>query len=305
VDVSLPDLAGLFERAARVERAALERGILEPIATRVHVRPRDGVRWQVRVAPPLGRRASTAPRRADPFDPPDPDLLIGEAGPAHLAVLNRFPVLSRHVLLVTRTPVPQEALLDEADWAVLLAALREGDALGFYNGGTGAGASQGHKHLQVVPLPLAPGEPAFPLVDLVGAIASERPVRPPWPFPAAAARLPDADPEAARDLYLDLLGAVGLLAGRSPGVVRPAPYNLLVARGRAWVVPRRAEGLAGISVNSLGFAGSLLVRDEAGLARVDEAGPAAILAAVAGLPGGGGAPGKGPRSKPTRRAASS
>ncbi len=46
-------------------------------------------------------------------------------------------------------------------------------------------------------------------------------------------------------------------------------------------MPRAREHFDSISVNALGFAGSLFVRDEAQLAAVKRAGPMAVLRAVA------------------------
>jgi ATP adenylyltransferase len=48
------------------------------------------------------------------------------------------------------------------------------------------------------------------------------------------------------------------------------------------LVPRRREHYAGISVNALGFAGSLFVPNPADLDEVRRLGPLRILAAVAG-----------------------
>ena len=60
------------------------------------------------------------------------------------------------------------------------------------------------------------------------------------------------------------------------------PYNLLVTRRWMMAVPRARERWDGVSVNALGFAGSLLVRDAGELARLRAAGPMRVLAAVAG-----------------------
>ncbi|TMH28158.1 MAG: hypothetical protein E6H63_09175 [Betaproteobacteria bacterium] len=59
-----------------------------------------------------------------------------------------------------------------------------------------------------------------------------------------------------------------------------APYNLLVTRDWMLVVPRRQERYESISVNALGFAGSLFVRDAAELELVRRAGPMNVLRAV-------------------------
>ncbi len=63
----------------------------------------------------------------------------------------------------------------------------------------------------------------------------------------------------------------------------PGPYNLLVTRDWMLLVPRSAEAYESISVNALGFAGSLLVRDERELELVCERGPMAVLREV-GVP---------------------
>ncbi|NJN31063.1 MAG: phosphorylase, partial [Synechococcales cyanobacterium RM1_1_8] len=80
-------------------------------------------------------------------------------------------------------------------------------------------------------------------------------------------------------LYQELLAAVGL-DGEAGGWA-PGAYNLLVTRDWMLLVPRRAEAFEGISVNSLGFAGSMFVRDGEELARLKAIGPITILQAVA------------------------
>jgi len=60
-----------------------------------------------------------------------------------------------------------------------------------------------------------------------------------------------------------------------------APYNLLATRRWLLLVPRSREHYRSISVNAMGFAGSLFVRDEAELALVEETGPMSLLQEVA------------------------
>ncbi|MCX7962661.1 MAG: DUF4922 domain-containing protein [Burkholderiales bacterium] len=263
---------------AEVERAlaqALACGAAAPIETLAETVEDAGVRFVVR------RVASLARKRADPptpLVPWDARLFVAEVPPAHAMILNKFPVIARHALLVTRRFVPQEALLDEADFAALARCLADWDALAFYNGGREAGASQPHKHLQFVPRDLGvPDGP--PIAPLLARACGEK--VPGLPFAHAFARCaPDASPGARCALYRRLLAAVGV--GESPGGLQSAPYNLLLTRDWMLAVPRRREKFDGISVNALGFAGSLVVADEAALRRVREAGPMAVLAAVSG-----------------------
>jgi ATP adenylyltransferase len=285
-------LPGLVERAARVAAAARESGALLPIPTTA-VRMRDeGFAFVVHVADSLARKDAARKRAiegrpddpaANPFMPPDPRLTVGEAGPRHLVVLNKFSVVEGHLLVVTREFEHQERLLTRGDLRALCACLRGMDGLGFYNGGAVAGASQPHKHLQLVPT----SPHLFPLYPPLRRAAREAGgvSRGPLPFEHAVARLPAPpleDPEKAADvvhgLYLELLEAAGLDAG---GPDQSAPYNLLVSRELAVLVPRSREHFGSISLNALAFAGSLFVRDERLLSWLSSEGPMRALRSVA------------------------
>ena len=58
------------------------------------------------------------------------------------------------------------------------------------------------------------------------------------------------------------------------------PYNLLLTCRWMLVVPRSHEHWRGISINALGFAGSLLVRNHDELEQLKETGPLAVLKSV-------------------------
>ncbi|WP_159084573.1 ATP adenylyltransferase family protein [Dongshaea marina] len=70
------------------------------------------------------------------------------------------------------------------------------------------------------------------------------------------------------------------LPSPTPGDEAP-PYNLLFTRSWLLVIPREHEGCDSISVNSLGFAGSLFVKNEQQFKRLEELGPMSLLNAVA------------------------
>lgn len=280
------ELPAAADAAVRRARAT---GALRPIASDAQEIAEGGLRFAVRV---LAARAPGPSRAAapgvDPFADPEPDLVVGPLSDTHLCLLNKFPVLERHLLLVTRACAPQEAWLDAADWNALGRGLAGIDGLGFYNGGPTAGASQPHKHLQLVPFPLGPGGSALPIAPWIAAARpGPRPrALPDAPFRHAFARLTSdawSDPAAIADLADATLAAVGVrpLAGPD-GPRQSAPYNLLATRRWLLAVPRVRGEVEGIPVNALGFAGSLVVGDAAGLARLREAGPLAVLRAAAG-----------------------
>jgi ATP adenylyltransferase len=218
-----------------------------------------GARFVVRAASTIAAKAA-APQRDDPLGDYEPDLFVADVGSTHYVLLNKYPVTANHLLIVTRRFAPQEELLDANDFQALSALMAELDWLAFYNAGRVAGASQARKHLQLVPLPLAPEVPApVPLEPHItrGAL----------PFRHAFAPL--GGPEAMHATYRRLLA-------QCP----QAPYNLLATRRWMLVVPRRQERYEKISVNALGFAGSLFVRNAAELELVRRVGPINVLRAV-------------------------
>jgi ATP adenylyltransferase len=257
------------------------------------------VRFIVRSVSSLARKADAgglgkppAGDRGNPFLPPDPELTIGEISPTHLGVLNKNPVVEHHLLVVTKRFIPQEEALDHDDFAAVASCLGEIDGLAFYNAGREAGASQAHKHLQLVPLPLGPGPWVVPVEVLFDSWAAAgavlRLLRP--PFSHAFALLDSQlfeDGERAADRMLELyaaaMDAIGVVeeGAANDEPKRTAPYNLLVTRRWMLAVPRSQERFDSISVNALGFAGSLFVRDAAEMQRLREAGPMRVLQAVA------------------------
>ncbi len=284
----------LAPRAAAVTAQALASGALEPLPTELRVVEQAGVRFQLRVLDSLWRKHRALAKQqartergepSDPFGPCDPALLLGDLSPTHCCVLNKFPALGQHLLIVTRAFEPQEQLLTVADFEALWRGLQGTDGLAFYNGGREAGASQPHKHLQLIPLPIHPGEPDVPMhARLAHAELRDGIGRAPGlPFehalaPLSTELLADARQAAVASLahYHRLLSAVDLTR-RPDSRSQAGPYNLLMTRRWMLVVPRSRDDWQGCSVNALGFAGSLLARDEDELARIRSAGPMTLL----------------------------
>ena len=276
----------ILERA----RHALSIGALQPIHTRQEALDDAGVRFGVRCVSSLAHKPP-AGAAGNPFAPYEPELFVADISPTHVALLNKFPVIEHHLLIVTRRFEPQDSALAVGDFAALAACMAELNGLGFYNAGTSAGASQRHKHLQIVPLPLGPGEVEVPIEALLeDAPADAQPDRAPGlPFEPRFVRLNPAlfgDPDNAGELlaehYAALLRTAGVaLIMSDRGPMATQAYNLLVTRRWMLCVPRTQECFDSIRVNALGFAGSLLVKDEERLERVRRHGPLAVLRGVA------------------------
>ncbi|MGD8592081.1 MAG: phosphorylase [Gammaproteobacteria bacterium] len=279
---------------------ALRCKALQPIETKQIILPDHGVDFlvrqvssltcKVRLAQHITSRAESA---MNPFLPCDPALFVCDVSDSHICLLNKFNVIENHVLIVTREFEHQENLLTEADFVAWLRCMNEFNSLGFYNGGVIAGASQTHKHMQLIPLPLGEGEYEFPVSALMQDLLKDARAKCNheadkinfmscgFPFQhAVIALLPDKlrnETSAASYLckcYSTLLTAVGIkdISGR-----QSAPYNLLVTRNWMWLVPRTREFFEFISVNALGFAGSLFVHNAKEFELLRQVGPMEVL----------------------------
>ncbi|MBW2456399.1 MAG: phosphorylase [Deltaproteobacteria bacterium] len=281
---------------------ALECGAQQSIPTTGQVIAEQGVDFSVRIVASLDRKRAArdvseigarAPKGSpNPFLPHDPDLFVTDLSPTHLCLLNKFNVVDHHLLIVTRAFEDQETLLTLADFEAMWTCMSDRSWLAFYNSGQIAGASQPHKHLQLVPLPLADRGPAVPIEPLLPELAAGTvAVAPALPFAHALVRLDPRDPQPAEAAattlrhYRALLAAVELATEPSPSEgARLPPYNLLVTDRWMLLVPRAEEFFHTISVNALGFAGALLARNDQELSVLQSHGPMAILKHVAVAP---------------------
>ena len=276
----------------RVAEQALRSGALLPIRTHLQTLRDGDLEFQLRIVDSLVRKGA-AKGGGNPFLPYEPALYVADVAPHHVLLLNKFNVLASHALLITRAFQPQTAALDVDDFAALSDCLRQVDALAFYNAGEVAGASQAHKHLQLVPLE-AFGSASGP--PLEAWLASKGPrgdsiwrlSQLPYAHAGVDLAMPPERGNAVElhAFYCRLLDAVDRSADR-----RACDYNLLMTRRWMLVVPRVAERAEGISINALGFAGVLLARDADRAERIRRATPSHLLRQVSGI----GAPDAGAR----------
>lgn len=269
---------------------------LQPIETEVAFLDQGGVRFLVRVLANVDRKARAKQvqetqsqaqgKEINPFLPYDPDLFVTDITETHLCLLNKYNVVENHILIITRAFEEQDSWLTTADFQALAACMAELDGLAFYNGGTLAGASQRHKHLQLVPLPIAPDGSPLPLDPQVQRLPCQSPIDTlaDLPFDHAVLRLQAnwltaADPGTyLLTCYRQGMAAIGL---DLEALLPDRPYNLLVTRQWMMAVPRSQESYQSIPVNSLGFAGSLLVKNAEQMALLQEIGPMTLLSQVA------------------------
>ena len=291
----------LWARAKKTTQRALAVGTLQPLATDHEFVEQDGVRFVVRILSTLALKDALGNATIDatpdvarlrsPFLSYDKDLFVADFSESHVCLLNKFNVIDNHLVVVTRSYEDQESLLTLQDFEAIWACMMEFDGLAFYNAGRDAGASQRHKHLQIVPLPLAPSGPGIPMEPLLEPAIERDAVgtAPGLPFVHAVSPLEWSEEssvsEAAAAIlerYHAMLREAGVGTRTTPaGKTAARAYNLIVTRRWMLLVPRVRGRFESISVNSLGFAGSMLVRDGSEVALVRDRGPMDILRHVA------------------------
>jgi ATP adenylyltransferase len=274
---------------------ALNCGALLSIPTEFEFVEQDGVNFLVRILSNLARKnaakkkqnkQASAGKDFNPFLPYEQDLYVADISDTHVCILNKFNVVDYHLLIITRDFEEQESLLTVADFAAMWACLAGMDGLAFYNSGKLAGASQRHKHLQLVPLPFTASQPQIPITPLLTSANQDAIATiPGLPFIHAFANLqpawvdsPLTGAQATLEIYYNLLRAVGL---KADGDRLSGAYNLLATREWMLIVPRSQEHFQSISVNSLGFAGALLVKNELEMQLLKQHGPMNILKVIA------------------------
>ena len=284
-----------FERGALMARTveatnrALGSGALRPIITESTVVKDSGVDFQVRMISNLARKAEEKrlfgekigdkKEKPNPFLPYDEEMFVADISRTHLCLLNKFNVIPHHLLIVTREFEDQETLLTMKDFEAICTCIPEFEGLAFYNGGEAAGASQKHKHLQMIPLPMGGGignpmsekgprvpmEPLFEKARFNEGMA----MIPGLPFVNAfGVFLPDLQNDVtefapvAHHMYRRMLHEVGLNSLNDLETeTQSGPYNLLFTCEWMLLVPRSKEFFGPISVNALGFAGALLAKN--------------------------------------------
>ena len=272
----------LLRKATEVTVAATASGALVPLDTSLtHLMGEGGSRFELRhllSATPKHLRASGP--KPNPFLPWDQRLEVDRIGDSHVVILNKYPVQTSHMLLITQDWQPQTGWLSMEDWRSLARIDATTTGLWFFNSGPDAGASQPHRHLQL--LPRAAGERICARDGWFRRCAQDATTSVQDPLlrsSRVAAISSTLTGETLQELYLALAEDLGLGQPTTDDCPRGA-YNLLLSREWMAIVRRRREGIRGFSVNALGFAGSLLSTEASDRQWIQDSGPEALLQAV-------------------------
>ncbi|KAK4185366.1 HIT-like domain-containing protein [Podospora australis] len=212
-------------------------------------------------APPAAPAAPAQKKFFNPFESPLKSMLVATT-PTHTVVLNKFAIVPEHFILATTEFKPQTHLLEaedlEAAWGCIEAYHakekegEEGELYVFFNSGPHSGASQPHRHLQLLPVSRMRDGLEAERIEwnvLANSLAEEE-TRRRLPFQTFTRRIPPPAPFSRgaqlRGIYLELYReaccAGGVEAKEQTEGEAKISYNLALTKRAMVLVPRVAEG---------------------------------------------------------------
>lgn len=213
--------------------------------------------------------------KQNPFYPWAKELEIAKIGNNHQLILNKYPVQEGHILLITNTWMPQNGWLDINDWMAIQKVNKDTNGLWFFNSSPIAGASQPHRHFQL--LRRSKNEISCPrekwFLDLKNN--NNRVSKLKKNINVSEFSFKES-PTFIYDQYLELSKSLGL--GDPINNQKPKyPYNILITNRWIALIKRNSDKLHGFSINGLGFAGYLLVTEKSNINYLRKYGPEKLL----------------------------
>ncbi len=213
--------------------------------------------------------------KINPFKPWDKILEIDSIGNGHQLILNKYPVQLGHVLLITNEWKEQNGWLDIKDWEAIKEVNKDTSGLWFFNSGPLAGASQPHRHIQL--LRRDPSELSCPREKWILALNNLNYKNEKFSKNIILKKFSKSlNEENIHEIYKDLSHNLGL--GDPRNDKKPKyPYNLIFTDRWMIIIKRKTDNLFGISINALGFAGYILVTENSDIKYLRELGPEKLL----------------------------
>jgi ATP adenylyltransferase len=243
--------------------------------------------------------SDNAVNNTNPFMAPyATDLYVQEVGSNHNVFLNKFAVTKNHVVLATKNFESQTDPLNSSDFSAAYEVANSLNGFAFYNNGPLSGSSVPHKHMQILPTEHFNNRAIIEEFDAIvsgdkeGIALNENQnsngvefYEVPFysKFKHVLVKLPEFETEddftsygsKMHEAYEEAMEILGNEANESNS-------NVIFNKNWMFIALRSKEkSFAGqLSINSLGFLGSYLLRSAAILPQVNAASPLSLLEEV-------------------------
>ena len=214
----------------------------------------------------------------NPFIPWDSRLEVQAVNDKYTLILNKYPVQLGHILLITNNWKPQNGWLSIDDFEAISLVDNDTTGLWFFNSSSEAGASQPHRHFQL--LRRHTYESICPRYEWFCSLLNNREffysdIKESVSIKPRNNRL-DSMAQDLFDSYKSMI--IDMNLGDINNDDKPLkPYNMLITENWISLIVRSTDRSHGFSINGLGFAGYFLATKNSEVDMLTKFGPENIL----------------------------
>ena len=269
----------IWSKALEVSKKAVNCGAVIPLNTIKYKSIQECCDFELRfLKSPIPKYLIEYGPKRNPFIPWDSRLEIQPINEKHTLILNKYPVQIGHMLLITNTWKPQNGWLNKDDFEAIQNVDDDTTGLWFFNSSKEAGASQPHRHFQL--LPRHSKESVCPRFDWFCSLLNNTKSNNSEIAHCISIRHRNKKTNSCSyDLfnsYKSMINEMNL--GDINIINKPLkPNNLLITSEWIALVTRKTDRSNGFSINALGFAGYFLGTKKSDVDTLIKFGPEKIL----------------------------
>tara|TARA_Y100001968_G_C19339016_1_gene708444 strand:- start:16 stop:852 length:837 start_codon:yes stop_codon:yes gene_type:complete len=269
----------IWSKALDISRNAFDCGALIPLDTIKYKTNKYNCGYELRfLKSPIPKYLVEYGPKRNPFIPWDSRLEIQPINDKHTLILNKYPVQKGHLLLITNTWTAQNRWLNIDDFKAIVSVDNDTTGLWFFNSSREAGASQPHRHFQL--LPRHYNETICPRYEWFCSLLNNNLNQSSDISHCISIKPRDKNNlSSANDLFNSYKSMVkDMNLGKIDSIDKPLkPYNLLITSDWITLIKRKTDRSNGFSINALGFAGYFLGTKKSNVDILIKFGPEKIL----------------------------
>ncbi len=269
----------IWSKALEISRKAVNCGAVIPLNTIRYKSSQVSCDFELRfLKSPIPRFLKEYGPKPNPFIPWDSRLQIQPINNKHTLILNKYPVQLGHMLLITNSWTPQNGWLNENDFEAIINVDNDTTGLWFFNSSKEAGASQPHRHFQLLPRHYK--ESVCPRYKWFSSLLNSKKNNNSEIKHCISIRSRNKNNNSmSNDLFTSYKSMIiEMNLGEFDLINKPLkPYNLLITSDWIALIARKTDRSNGFSINALGFAGYFLGTKRSDVDTLIKYGPEKIL----------------------------
>jgi len=269
----------IWSKALEISREAVNCGAVIPLNTIKYKSSEEYSDFELRfLKSPIPKFLKEYGPKRNPFIPWDSRLQIQTINNKHTLILNKYPVQLGHILLITNSWKPQNGWLNEDDFEAIINVDNDTTGLWFFNSSKEAGASQPHRHFQLLPRHV--NEIICPRYEWFCSLLNDKMDNNSEISHCISIRRRNKNNYTSTNdlfsLYKSMVNEMNI--GEINIINKPLkPYNLLITSEWIALITRKTDRSNGFSINALGFAGYFLGTKRSDVDTLIKFGPEKIL----------------------------